>query len=247
MTSIRSIDCPCGSGRKYVECCLSGGRAAKTTQGRCAHVRHAAKNRLNDHLLGWCKFRLGPDWADRAIDRISLIDPPEPDEFSLIVPWLLHQRPFNGSPPAKRFVRDHGAELASTDREVLRCCMEAWLSIWEIRNTKRGVGIHFFDVLAEQSRFVHDVKFSHRAMPGMAVLAMLIIFPEVTTFGGSHPMILKPFDWEDVVVRVRNHLGIPSGAVPVARLKAASAQVALIREWRMVHLQHEMTRSLWNG
>ena len=229
----RNDRCPCGSGKKYKRCCLGRAEPANTEQGRLAHVRHSAENAVVDSIVGWAGHRFGSAWSDRAIEAISTGAPPEPDEFELLLPWLLYLFPIQGAPLAQHFLAERGTELTEFQRESLACNLASHLSLWEIRRVESGVGLELFDLLTHETRFVHDVRGSREAQRWTVLLAAVTDYPEVSALAGIHPRPLPPVESIEPLTEVRRVLGVRTRAVPVARLCAPEVQLAMILAWRL--------------
>ncbi len=233
MTTIgRNDRCPCGSRKKYKNCCLGKAEPATTEQGRLAHVRHTAENAIFDQIVDWTRRRFGRDWADPAMDAIAADLGPESDDVTVLLPWLVYLHPIQGAPPARHFLSERGGRLSEFERATLECNLASWLSQWEVRRVDPGVGVELLDLLTAETRFVHEVRGSRSLERWLVVMGSVVDYPEVSVLGGVHPRPLPPVESAAPLAEVRRALGVRTRRVPVARLRAPEAQVAMLQAWQ---------------
>jgi hypothetical protein len=67
--------CPCGSGRKYKQCCLGNAEPAMTEKGRLAHVHNATRRAVYERVTAWSARELGRDWLEQSLDAFHEMAP----------------------------------------------------------------------------------------------------------------------------------------------------------------------------
>lgn len=228
----RNDRCPCGSGKKYKQCCLGQAEPATTETGRRAHVRNATERAVFARALAWAERRLGRGWPRIALAAVADAELPGEDEFQFLLPWLVYHYPLEGVPPAAQFLADPGLQLSAAERETLTCNLTAYVSIWEVRSVEPGVGVELFDLLTHTTRFVHEVRGSRTLQRWGAVLASVVNYSDLSVFSCLHPRMLLPAEAAVAMAGLRRMLRVRTRAISLERLRAPQAQVALIRAWR---------------
>lgn len=235
--------CPCGSGRKYKQCCLGNAEPAMTEKGRLAHVHNATRRAVYERVTAWSARELGRDWLEKSLDAFHEMAPLAEGEHQFLVPWLVYHAPreerrrrsssrVEPQSPAERFLAEEGEALSPLERESLATYIRGHLSVWEARRVEPGVGVELFDLLTHEIRFVHEVRGTQNLSRWSVLLAAVVDHPEVSVFGGLHPHVLKPGQVERVLSIVRMALGVRKRVLKPVNLRAGHVQFALVAAWR---------------
>lgn len=233
MSSIsRNSQCPCGSGKKYKQCCLGQEEPATSPLGRLARQRLRTERPLAQDIMAWAEGTYGDSWMAAGLHGAAAVEPVDPEELALMVPWLLYQLPHGLQPPAAAFLAQRGTRLSEFERTTLQANLAGRLSLWEVHRVEPGVGLELHDRLSQETRFVHDVSCSRSAQRWMTFLAIVVDYGDVTAFGGLHPRPLMPVESTDVIAGIRRFLRVRTKSLPAKRMQTPEAQLAMIVEWR---------------
>ncbi len=134
----RNAPCPCGSGRKYKQCCL-------LEQERLA--KHARDDsRVGELISDWSVEQFGDELA-RAFEEFH----PESHriderDFALLLTWFISDRelPGGGTPTARSLARP---DLDSSEREVAQRIAAARLGLHRAKAVVPGRSLELEDVL----------------------------------------------------------------------------------------------------
>ncbi len=148
------------------------------------------------------------------------------------VPRAVYHLPIEGRPVVAWFLEDQDARgLTSAEAGWLAAQRQAWLSVWEATEVRRGEGLAVRDLLSGETRFVHEVSGSKAISPRDAVLGRVVDFDGISVFGGMHGRALEPRGASVVVEAFAKLLREAPGEVPVQRLRDPDRQRALIDFW----------------
>jgi hypothetical protein len=129
------------------------------------------------------------------------------------------------------YLRECEGQLSAEDRAWLEAQHRSWLSVWEVQAVDPGVNVVVRDLLTGEIRTVIEAMGSRTLAVRDALLARVVDHGGEAVFCGCHPRRLGPMDADDVVSHARRRLRVPSGRVPVARLKEKGATETLIARW----------------
>jgi hypothetical protein len=219
----RNDPCPCGSGKKYKQCCLSkttlafpGPEKLDTPWSR----QRDACDRLNADLGRVLKR----DFADAALDAwvdfnqdddpVSLDEMPH--EISIFSPYILFewdpQRPLHrgtqkprGGVVVQAYLSKSSNRLSSLEQLVLEQAITRPVSFYEIVRVHPGRGAVLRDLLIGEETEIEEHSGSEMMRPGDVLYAQLWILPEVATLGRSAPIPFPP-DKKVEIIKLRAQL-----------------------------------------
>ena len=235
----RNDPCPCGSGKKYKKC---HGVAASEVSVRPdvarANALKAADTELVERLMGFAATRYGRQWILRAFD--AYLDR-EGDDISdrdvpLAIPWALRSMPATtkGLTLAEEWRRAQAKELSPERRILLDAYAASWLSVWEVAEVERGVGVALTDQLTREKRFVHDVASSTTLGPFDTIFAFVLDCDGVSFFGGVHGQPLPPREADVVIREARRICRVRTRPVSLDSLRDVDTQIDLVALWNVV-------------
>ena len=151
----RNDPCPCGSGRKYKDCCAGGNEARVTPLGASA-ARESAINKLltfafqppfdSDHAVAEIVF-----WGDRLQNAATthelqwLMD--SEDATIKYNSWFLFDWDVDGSGTvADMFLEDEPTQLNASEHQFLSRLAKAHLRLYEVESVDRGRGLRLIDL-----------------------------------------------------------------------------------------------------
>jgi hypothetical protein len=203
---------------------------------------HEADRTLVEALLRFGRKRLGADWMNEVtaayFDGYDECD----YEVQLLLPWAVYDFDNNGFSLAHLYRAHRGHHLSAEEQAWLEAQDKAWLSVWDVQHVEVGKGVTVKDLLTKEERFVNEVQGSQALHPKDCVLARVVDFGAVSTFCGLHPRALPPGEVELVVRKTRQRCGVQTRAVPVAKLREADVQQALINLWHFTVTEADAPR-----
>ena len=239
----RNDICDCGSGKKYKKCC--GGVSAPAVEpdsnvSRANAVKRADQT-LDDLLLRFAKTHGGAGWLARAISEYLGYEDADADsdliegELQLVIPWVLyHYHSAAGGVPIAHQMREaQGTRLSPELRQLLDAQLQAWLSVWEVREVRPGVGVALTDLLTGAQRFVYEVSGTKGLVARDALLARIVDCNGVSFMAGLYPRVLPPNDADLVVRDLRRVCRVRTKPVKVEKLRDVNIQLELLDRWRM--------------
>jgi hypothetical protein len=221
----RNAPCPCGSGKKYKKCHLGKDEKLQTAPTSAPESAHELGGRLARDMFDQTARRLSRQWIP-FVQRHGLGDlPPE-----FVLPWLLHEVPWDGRTIAARYRDSAGPRLSDRERAWLEGEATAWLSIWEVTQVDAGTGVTVHDLLTGAHRSVTEHEGSKTLKPRDAVLGRVVDFEGQSFFDGLYPRSLPPFEAAEVVRRVRGRVR-RRREVPAERLRDPKVGPYMIGYW----------------
>ncbi len=241
----RNEPCPCGSGKKYKNCCLKRAVAELAARDPAAGARvpptesHSLDARLHRQLARYADQRFGYAWIDLADE--AFLDPPKPE--TLWGHWAFYHQILEGETIARSYLETYDDRLTGVDRAWLEAQLAAWLSIWEIVETEPGRSLTLLDLLTGETRLVQEKNASKSAVKRDCLLARVIDFQGYSVLCGMYNRALPPRDAAAVVERTRDRLR-RKRAVPVDRLRAEPIGLRMIESWEDALEEIEMRASI---
>lgn len=208
----RNAPCPCGSGRKFKQCCL-----AKVSATDLSRVRvRRAEGRVVDALLAFALHRFGKPFFEHAWLDFWAGAPPDADEFTdipefdaMFMPWFVTafvRDPYGeGVDPAwpdepigLHWIRTERPPIDALEREWLLAACASPMSVFVVEGVESGQSLDIRDVFTGRRFRVLEQTASR------TVRQSDLLFVRVVTAGGMCLMFgMAPF-----VVPARLHLQI---------------------------------------
>lgn len=178
----RNDPCPCGSGKKYKQCCLQAQETQQTEDFLWHQISRAIKG-LPDKLLAFEQKRREPEVLLEAWDDFTLwgdeeFDPHSP-QMQLFMPWFLHNwRPDTSLEDAddtdtrttgQAYLDHYGKQLEPLLKRYLEQCGAAPFSFYEIVSVRPGDGFVLHDLMTDEECFVTERSGSGQAQAGQIV------------------------------------------------------------------------------
>jgi hypothetical protein len=198
----RNDPCPCGSGKKYKQCCL---RAASASDDSPWTQQHDASARLTQDMLNFARQKftsnLDAAWLDFNQDDLPIPIEEDTNEAQIFVPYLLfdwnpESRSRRGPPVAgliaQSYLSKKGSRLPELERSILEQALTQPLSFYEVVRCHPGEGMVLRDVLLGDEVEVIEHAASRFLQPGDLGYGQLCELPEVTTFGRLAPLCISP-------------------------------------------------------
>jgi hypothetical protein len=206
----RNDPCPCGSGKKYKQCCLSNTVLAfpgpETLDTPWSRQRDAS-DRLTADLLRVLTRDLGDAtldaWADFNQDDDPVPLSKMPHEISIFSPYVLFEwapeRPLRGSAQKPKggvvvqaYLKKAANRLSALEHLILEQAIARPVSFYEIVRVHPGRGAVLRDLLIGEETEIEEHSGSEMMRLGDVLYAQLWILPEVATLGRLAPIPFPP-------------------------------------------------------
>lgn len=201
----RNDPCPCGSGKKYKQCCLRT-EGAQQAEDLLWHQINRATKGLPDKLLTFEQNRRGPETLLEAWDDFTLwgdekFDPDSP-QMQLFMPWFLHNwhpdATLNDSDAAdtrttgQAFLDHYGKQLEPLLKRYLEQCSVTPFSFYEIVTVRPGDGFVLHDILLDEECYVTERSGSAQAQSGQIIFGKLVKVDHVAILEACAPIFFPP-------------------------------------------------------
>jgi len=211
----RNDPCPCGSGKKYKHCCLSG--YAPSIEHLWAR-QHEESDRLTREVTRFALRKFG-DRIYEAWQDFNMCEAPKPmeeaaDERQIFMPFFLFQWTPDGRSTTARgqggvvarwYMLEKSEQLTAMERMFLEQATTQPLSFYEVVWNEPGERVLVRDVLLGEETEVIERSGSQNLEPGDLLFAQIWHEPELSVFGSSAPIRIPP-DKKIEVIELRKKL-----------------------------------------
>ena len=243
----RNDPCPCGSGRKYKQCCLSN---LELGEARWRAWREA-ESAVVPAVLEFAGDTWGEAFLKHAFEEFFFGSPDPEDPLThgkwdqLFLPWFAfdfipkprtRQEKAASWPTttvAEAYLHDHGLHLPATEARVLRAGAEAPLSFMVVTSVEAGQSVDLRDILSGDVYHVVERSASTGLRSGHVLLARVIADGDLAIMSGMGPFPLFPPTLQ-TVINYRESILRPRGPVNRASVKAAVTEILALYH-RLVH------------
>lgn len=230
MTVGRNDPCPCGSGLKYKKCHLAIEEAhSRAAEPHRAPV-HDAGLQLVERIGRWAFDRFGRDELDAAASELGLDD--VETGMGFIVPWIIFHHEIEAKPVVEWFALEEAGNISRRERELIDAQRQAWLGIWEVRETVPGKSMILADLLSGEKRLVQEATASRTLVARDVIMGRVVDFGDVSVIDGMYPFPLPPEEASAVVENVQR--AFKRRPVPIEWLREIITSRLIIASWRNV-------------
>lgn len=219
----RNDPCPCGSGKKYKQCCLDKQAAVASPQDLAwRRLRHAMEG-FPLRMLQFVDDAYGIEALDEAWDEFVLWDEhdegfdPETPHQQAFMPWFFHKwRPdpgetdvvdtaLHGVSPTQAYLARKGRHLDPVMRDYLQSCLAQPFSFFEVERVNPGHDMVLCDVLTGVLHEVHEASASRSVQPHDLLYGQVAVANGIAMLEATCGMVLPPGDKTDVI-ELRRHI-----------------------------------------
>lgn len=209
MKTSRNDPCPCGSGKKYKQCCLivAVNEAESPSELAWRRIRRANEG-LVGKMLQFTLATYGEAAIDDAWDEFTLekVDEAwqESAHGSAFLPWLLHHwspdpdetsisdQSLYGVPPTRAYLERKAKQLDPTTQRYLQACLAAPFAFYEIADCEPGHGFRAIGLLACEEYAVLERSGSEVLQDGDILFASLVRCDGIVMMEGVAPAPMPP-------------------------------------------------------
>jgi len=198
----RNDPCPCGSGKKYKQCCLKVASASDDSPWR---QQRDASGRLAQEMLNFARQRFASDldaaWLDFNQEDSPLPLEEDAAEGQIFLPYFLfdwdpeprsRRRPPTPGLIARSYRLKSGSRLPELEQLILEQAITQPLSFYEVVRCNPGESMVLRDVLIGGEVEVIERTASRMLQPGDIGYGQICELPEVTTLGRLAPLCIPP-------------------------------------------------------
>ncbi len=252
----RNDPCPCGSGKKYKQCCLQVQETQQTEDFLWHQIRRAI-NGLPEKLLKfsqnhWDQHAFLEAWGDFTLWGEEEFSPDTP-HMQLFMPWFF----FNWHPdysipntPRKRttgeaFLVKHGRQLDPLLKRYIEQCCTTPFSFFDIVSVRPGDGFMLCDILTGEECYATEHSGSMQAEAGQIVFGKLVKVDHVAILEANAPIFLPPIN-KIVILELRKELCAQENPPSQTLLKKYTHEMLAIYHQVYERLHNPPTPSLRN-
>jgi len=239
----RNDPCPCGSGRKYKQCCL---RAVAEIDVRWRRLREAegelVPDVLNFALERWGEPYIDAAWALFSDGAMPLADAPGDREFdATFIPWFLfdfcagsvtrrsRRRGWPDRPAAQEYLDERRPGLPDLQTRYLDAALSRPLTFFVVTAVTPGHTVDMRDVLTGKTCRVIERSASITLEPSALVLARVLSVDDVSIMLGAGAWVIPP-TFHNPIITFRN--SIVRGGKLLDEQTARTLHVDVIRFYR---------------
>ncbi len=207
----RNAPCPCGSGKKYKQCCL------KKDKQQSPDVLWQKLREVNDKLVGdimkYAAAIFGEEALFEAWDEFVNFNEDELFDFNspqnqAFFPWYhFNWRPegwideeddefeeddYNIPTIAQSYLNRYGNRLSEMERRLIELKCAAEFSFHEVLDCHPGKGFMLKDILLESEVYVSERSASSGAQKGDILFAKIIQYDDIGLIMGCGPVLIPP-------------------------------------------------------
>ncbi len=111
----------------------------------------------------------------------------EEEQTAPLLDWMMHDwvPPRLGRTVMQEYLRQHGAEVAPRERELIESWSRSHVGLYEVREVKAGSGLELKDLVTDEIFFVHDVNTSKQLVRWDGALARVVPGERGHEFSGA--------------------------------------------------------------
>ena len=249
----RNDPCPCGSGKKYKQCCLIAQEAVSPADLQWRRMRRAIED-MAAILLRYGRERYGPMMLIEAWEDFNLDDeigdfPHDTPHMPVFMPWLFFDwlpyekatdvRPeaLDGLTLAQAFLRERAGRIDPVMADYLRACCAAPFSFYDIVSVRPGSSLVARDIFDGTEIEVSERSGTAQMRAGDILFAKIARMPGLAMLEGMSPVAISP-DRREPILRVRRRM---------IRSKKPITQDSL-HEWNLdlIATYHEIVEPILN-
>ena len=198
----RNDPCPCGSGRKYKNCCLKKDRAKRIRESAWRREEQVTLDKL-------IAFGQRPGFHDQLVVASNLfwngnyglegLNALDRDEVGRFLDWYLHDYRLEGSKKhvIDLFSEEMGPRLLSGERDRIKAWSHSYLSVYRIGALEALSSLALVDVFQDVEVSVGDDGLGRLGLSGDLVLGRLL-----------HSSVPPHLSWAAIVLPAEEEAGL---------------------------------------
>jgi hypothetical protein len=225
----RGQPCPCGSGRKYKNCCYrrdaeaAGGRAQIYSDPEWLLLRKT-EGQIVEAVMRFLTSRSGRDAVDRAWDQFAAGSTIESKHLfeSIFIPWLVFNwrprrpgrwpagRPAEADPPALAFLAECGSQLDEYQQSFIRAACAEPFTFFLVTAVEPRRSLTLRDLLLEREVTVKERQATEILKRGNIIYGRCVSLAGQSILLGVGPVPLPP-DIHSWILDIRDNMRKAAG------------------------------------
>ncbi|MDB5967578.1 MAG: hypothetical protein JWQ90_28 [Hydrocarboniphaga sp.] len=212
----RNDPCPCGSGKKYKQCCLAASISAAQDPAQLLWQR--IRRATADFPARMARFILetyGVVALDEAWGEFTLWDGSSFDSrtpyLQMFQPWMYHRwspdpaetavadRALHGVTPTRAFLDRKGRSLDPLLRQTLEACLASRFSFFDIEHCEPGHGFRAHDIFTGEQHHVLERSASQTMSNGDLLYGQIASVGGISLLEACSPRAIPPIHKIEVV------------------------------------------------
>jgi len=252
----RNDPCPCGSGKKYKQCCLKSGQAPPEDEFLWRRIRRAIEGSPakllsfgSSHfgqealLEAWEEFM--PPWDDGHDEPFA----PDTPHMPVFMPWFFYdwlpipedtsvkREALDGRTLARAYLDKKGKHLDPLRVRYMEQCCIAPFSFYDVLSVQPGEGFVLRDIMTGEETSVTEHAGSHHTQTGDIMFAKLAKMDQVTMLEACAPVMFPPIE-KTAILELRKEIKLHNPALTPELLKDYV--------YEMLDIYHDITDRLLN-
>ncbi|MCB0306922.1 MAG: SEC-C domain-containing protein [Calditrichaeota bacterium] len=208
----RNDPCPCGSGKKYKQCCMSKDSQHSSSELLWRRLGETS-DKLANQLLNFFMERLDSEalmdaWSDYLTLRAGRDFDPDDPEIQCFMPWMFYNWSMqftDGNPEtdeidekdtpstiAEYFLAANRRRLTEMEKRFIQLSVSTNFSFYEVVDCQPGKGFTLRDLLLSTEVYVYERAASTDAQPGDVIFAKVVRYDDVATINGCGTVLIPP-------------------------------------------------------
>ena len=252
----RNDPCPCGSGKKYKQCCLKAEQAQPEDEFLWRRIRRAIEGspmRMLEFGSGhfgrealqeaWDDFM--PYWKDDEEEPFTMDTPHMP----VFMPWFFYEwlpdpddtavkrEALDGRTVGRTYLDKKGRQLDPLlARYIEQCCANPF-SFYDILSVRPGVGFTARDIFTGEELEVTEHSGSRQSLAGDILFGKLVTIDSVTMLEACAPFMFPPME-KSAALELRKQME--------RRNKTITPEVLREYRYEMLDIYHDIIDRLLN-
>ncbi len=226
----RNDPCPCGSGKKYKNCCIHEEVEPATDIGTVDGV-------VTKKLVEWVLR----EHSERARALVPLVSEElwnsEGAQAHAHMLIAYEMTAGDGTRLCLQFPEAMRRAFSPREQRWLEEQRQSWFAIWDVLEVRQDEGMFLRDVFTGEERFVREARATHYLHDRELLLARIVRLDATWALAATHPQLLPPHAGDAVQAEARRILKLGRGKVDPDRLRGEAA-------FRLTALWDEAVRGL---
>jgi hypothetical protein len=252
----RNDPCPCGSGKKYKQCCLKTEqvhpedeflwrRIRRAIEGLPAQLLSFGCSHFGQEVLleAWDEFM--PPWKDGSDEPFT----PDTPHMPIFMPWFFYDwvpapletsvkhEALDGRTLARAYLDKKARHLDPLRVRYMEQCCLAPFSFYDVLSVRPGAGFVLRDIMTGEETNVTEQAGSHHTQTGDIMFAKLANIDQVTLLEACAPVMFPPIE-KSAILELRKK--IQDSKLPL------TPELLKDYDFEMLGIYHDITDRLLN-
>jgi hypothetical protein len=256
MKPSRNDPCPCGSGKKYKQCCLKTEQSQPEDDFLWRRIRRAIEgsppqllNFGSSHfgqealLEAWDDFM--PPWDDGQGEPFT----PDTPHMTIFMPWFFYdwvpapletsvkREALDGRTLARAYLDKKGKQLDPLRVRYMEQCCVAPFSFYDVLSVRPDVGFVLRDIMTGEETSVTEHSASRQVQAGDILFTKLVTIDQVTLLEACAPVMFPPIE-KSAILELRKKIH--------ERKLPLTPELLKDYDFEMLEIYHDITHRLLN-